>query len=319
MSAEEIAGKLKILLEDAVVRNLGEGLLLSGGFDTSLIAALAVKHGAFKCFTVAFRDGPAPDLEYAKKIAEKFGLQHSIRVFDQNELFQAVPKVVKILGVFDPMEIRNSLAIYLALESARDAGVKTVMTGDACDELFAGYSFFFKLDEHRLQEELEKMWAGMSFSSVPMARTLNMEARLPFLDPEFMSYAKSVPANLKVRKDRGDFWGKWILRKAFEDLLPESVIWRVKTPIESGTGTTILPQLFEKRILDNHFQDHKQKALKQDGVKLRDKEQAYYYMVYRSIFGPPKPKNDPAKNCPECNSTVPERTVFCRICGAYPI
>jgi len=139
--------KLRLLLEEAVKRNLAEGILLSGGLDTSILATIAHQYTSLQAFTAAFKGTPAPDIKYAKLIANQLNLKHYIYLFGEDELYEAIPTVVGILKSFDPMEIRNSLTIFIALRMAGEGGMKSIMTGDGCDELFAGYDFLFTLEE----------------------------------------------------------------------------------------------------------------------------------------------------------------------------
>jgi len=131
--------------EKSVRSNLADGLLLSGGLDTAIIAYLAARWVKPDCITVALSDAPAPDVDYAKLVASRLQLKHYIHYFGDEELDEGIRAVIKILKTFDPMEIRNSAAIYIALKVARDRGISTIMTGDASDELFGGYSFLFGL------------------------------------------------------------------------------------------------------------------------------------------------------------------------------
>jgi len=167
------------LLERAVARNLGDGILLSGGLDTSVLAVLASKHVRLKAFTIAFQGAPAPDIEYATLMAKYLGLKHAIHFFNEGELYGAVSAVVKTLSSFDPMEVRNSVTIHVAMRTAKENGVRAVITGDGCDELLAGYSFLFKLEKERLELELRKLWEVMSFSSVPLAEALEWRRSSP--------------------------------------------------------------------------------------------------------------------------------------------
>jgi asparagine synthase (glutamine-hydrolysing) len=124
---------------------------------------------------------------------------------------------------------------------------------------------------------------------------------------------------LKIGTEKGRTYGKWILRKAFEGILPGEIVWRVKTLIECGSGTITLPDLFNRRISDADFDVKRRKYLDEDGVKIRDKEQLFYYEVYRSSMGVPHPTSLEGKICPQCNSNVDGKASYCRTCGAYPI
>jgi asparagine synthase (glutamine-hydrolysing) len=315
MSLDKILSVLRYLLDLSVRRNLAEGILLSGGLDTSIIASIASKYTSLKAFTVAFKEAPAPDIGYASIVARNLGLKHFVYYFGERELYESIHQTIDILKTFDPMEVRNSAAIYIALRRAREEGVSTVLTGDGADEIFAGYSFFFNLDKIRLKLELERIQEAMFFSSIPLARNLSMEARLPYLDPDLRSFAAEIPPEYKVREERGAIWGKWILRKAYEETLPEEIVWRIKTPIEFGTGTTILPELFNRKISDEEFEKKKKEYLERDRVTIQNKEQLFYYEIYRNIIGVPRPPKE-GRACPYCNSAIGERATYCRTCGA---
>jgi asparagine synthase (glutamine-hydrolysing) len=311
--------ELRRLLEESVKRNLADGILLSGGLDTSIISTIASKYRKLKAFTVSFEEAPSPDVQYAKQMAEKLKLEHTIHNLSMDELYAELPNVIRAMNSFDPMEIRNSVAILVGLEAAKEAGVNTVLTGDGSDELFAGYSFLFNYSREELERELQKIWEGMSFSSKDLAAYLDMQVKLPYLDEQFQSFARKIDPELKVHKANEHMIGKWILRKAFEGTLPPNIVWRVKTPIEQGSGTAYLPQLFGELVSDTEFEEKKQKILQEDNVEIRDKEQLTYYELYRSEIGVPSPKNPEEKICPKCNSNVPKNSTYCRTCGAYPI
>ena len=316
---DEVCSKLRILLEKAVENNPAEGILLSGGLDTSILAVIASKFISLKSVTVAFQNSSAPDVEYAVLMASKLGLKHIIHVFNEDELYDAIAMVVKTMKSFDPMEIRNSVTIYVGLRVAKENGVSTIMTGDGSDELLAGYSFLFGLEREKLDLELKKMWNVMAFSSLPLAKTLGMEAKLPYLDQDFKDFAMKLDSQYKIQTENGTTYGKWILRKAFEENLPREVVWRVKTPIEYGSGTTNLPNLFNRKILDTEFDEKRRRYLAQDRVTIRDKEQLFYYEVYRSLIGVPYQTSIKGKMCPQCNSNIAENATYCRTCGAYPL
>lgn len=319
ISLSEVCSKIRFLLERAVERNLAEAILLSGGLDASVLAVIASKRVSLKASTVAFQEAPAPDVEYAKLMASYLRLKHFVHRFYEDELYDAIPVVVKTMRSFDPMEIRNSVTIYVGLRMAKEKGVKSVMTGDGCDELFAGYSFLFELEREKLDLELRKLWSVMRFSFIPLAESLGMEAKLPYLDPELKSFAMNLDSRYKIQTEEGQVYGKWILRKAFEHSLPKEVAWRVKTPIEHGSGTTILSSLFNQKISDAEFNRKRRKYLDEDKVIIRDKEQLFYYEVYRTVVGVPHPIDSKGKICPQCNSNVQEAATYCRTCGAYPI
>ena len=312
-------GAIVQALEESVKRNLTDGLLLSGGLDTTIIAYLASKWRKPSCITVALGGAPTPDVDYAKLVASRLGLRHYVHYFGDEELEEGLRAAIRIMKSFDPMGIRNDVAIYVALKAGRDRGISTFMTGDGGDELFGGYSFLFGLTTEQLDAALKKIWANMRFSSIYLAEDLGVEVRLPFLDPKFKALAEALDARLKVKSEGGQVWGKWILRKAFENIISQEMAWRFKAPIEVGTGTTTLPSLFDSRISDLEFSEKKMRYLDQDRVVIRSKEHLFYYEIYRSVIGVPYAMGSGTKSCPDCGANVDEGASFCRTCGAYPI
>jgi asparagine synthase (glutamine-hydrolysing) len=143
----------------------------------------------------------------------------------------------------------------------------------------------------------------------------------PYLDPLFMDYAKKVPVKLKVNMENGMKYGKWLMRKAYEGMIPNEVVWRTKAPCEQGTGTEVLPRYFDEKIPTDEFEEKQKLYLDKDGVNLSTKEQLVYYEVFRKKFGKPSEVyNDKSgKQCPTCKGYVNVKTKFCKICGAYPI
>ena len=306
-------------LEESVRRNLTDGLLLSGGLDTAILAYLTSKWVKQSCITVALSGAPAPDVNYAKMVASRLKLRHYVHYFGDDELDESIRAVIRIMKSFDPMEIRNDAALYIALKVGRDNGMSTIMTGDACDELFGGYSFLFELTKEQLDTALKRLQTNMRFSSVYLAEDLGVTVKLPYLDSQFKAFATGLDVGLKVKSERGQVQGKWILRKAFENIIPQEIAWRTKAPIEVGTGTTILPSLFDLRISDLEFNEKKMRYLNEDRVVIRSKEHLFYYEIYRSVIGVPYARVSSAKTCPDCGSNVDDGATFCRTCGAYPI
>ena len=232
----------------------------------------------------------------------------------------AAEKVVKVLKTFDPMDVRNTVPAYIGLTVAKKKGIKNVQTGDALDELF-GYPWQFNLSETEFKKALSGMWDEMTFSSIPMGNSIGVTVKPPYLDPLFMDFAKNLPVKLKVNVENGIQYGKWLLRKAYDGLIPDEVIWRSKAPLEQGTGTWVLPDYFEKEMSNKDFEEKRKSYLEQDDVILTSKEQLVYYEIFRKLFGKPLDVYNDAsgKQCPKCKGHVKTQIGFCRICGNYPI
>ena len=319
MVPEKLCKELREVLARAVERNLGDMILLSGGLDSSIIALIASRVRDVKVVSVYFENSPGSDLRYARIVADFLGIEHLTHVFDLDELEEAIRSTIRILRTFDPMEVRNSAAIYIALRHVRDSGGRAAMTGDGGDELFAGYSFLYELDPVKLDLEIRKLWRRMSFSATTLGDALGIKVKQPYLDPEMLSFAEKLDSRFRIGFRDGKRYGKYILRVAFESMLPEEIVWRDKVPIEGGSGTSILPKIFEENVSDSEFNKSKERYLVEDGVKIRSREQLFYYRIYRELFGPPHPDGSTKKICPKCHSNIPDDASHCRVCGAYPI
>ena len=303
---------------------MGDSILLSGGLDTSIVASVAKSilqiKTEFKAFTVILKDAPSPDLLFSKMISSYLRIPQHLESVDIFTIETELPEVISVLRSFDPMEIRNSVVSYIGMKKAKSEGCSKVMTGDASDELFGGYNFVFKQPEDKAREILSHLWEVMHFSSMPLARSLGIEARLPFLHPYVKEFAMNqIDFQQLVGKHGDEVFGKYILRTAFEDLLPCEITWRTKTPIEYGSGTTILPRLYSQRIKDSEFEEKRRDYFRKDGVRLRDKEQLKYYEIFRNVLGPPITEDRNQRACPACTSNVPDKATFCTTCGEYPI
>ena len=313
--------EVRALVSKVVQRNMAEGIMFSAGTDTSIIAYEAIKFNPdLKALTVEFEHGTPKDKKYVNKMVEFLKLNHEFLVFGHDEMVAAAEKVVEILKTFDHMEIRNSVPVYIGLTAAKEKEIKSVFTGDALDELF-GYPWQFHLSETELVQALSDMWNVMRFSSKPLGDAVGVKVKIPYLDPLFMDYAKKVPVKLKVNIENGVKYGKWLLRKAYEGVIPNEVVWRSKAPCEQGTGTEVLPTYFDEKVTTEEFEEKKKLYINKDDVNISTKEQLVYYEFFRKKFGKPSEAyNDKSgKQCPNCKGYVDTRTKFCRICGTYPI
>ena len=315
--------EVRTLVNKIVQNNMADSILFSAGTDTTIIAYEAVKYKPnLPALTLAFKQGNPKDKEYVKKMVSFLKLKdHETHVFDREEALKTAPKVVEALKKYDPMEIRNSMPVYIGLTLLKKKGYKTVFTGDALDELF-GYPWQFHLTEKEFAKKQQEMWAEMGFSSIPMATSLGMTIKAPYMDPLFMDWAKKLPIKFKINMTDGIKYSKWILRKAYEDVIPKDVIWRPKAPLEQGTGTEVMRTVFDSEFTDAEFAEKKKAILEKDAVEIQDKEHLLYYQSFRKLFGKPSdvfPKTADAIQCPKCKSFVKTKIQFCKICGAYPI
>jgi asparagine synthase (glutamine-hydrolysing) len=258
MKEEKIKESYSVLrtsLSIAVRDDPAEGVLLSGGLDTSIIALLAKKCvDGLRAFTVTFEDCDK-DVKYAEKVASFLNLPLNVYSFGEEEAIEAASKLSNIFTMeyfLDQVGYTTLIPTYIALRFAKK-DVNSVYTGDGADELFIGYpsltSFvdaIFKSEEEifgptfrrDIETELSNIYR-LCDTRYPyrMGRALDLEVKQPFLTPKVREYALKIPLEYKVKHEKGRIWGKWILRKAFEEELPKEIIWREKTPIDFGTGS----------------------------------------------------------------------------------
>lgn len=297
-------------------RNGADALLLSGGLDSAILAS--VMRPAY-CVTAALGKG-ALDLAFARQVASKYGARHMEEVFGEEKMAAMVETVIQVFKTFDPIEIRNSCVSLAGLLRAKADGFVRVATGDGGDELFAGYNYLARHhgDMQRLEQELQRLWSVMHFSSRALGRHLGIEVVAPFLDDEFAEFAKGIQASEKVGEHGGQKWGKYILRRCFEGELGE-LAWRPKVAQEQGASTDLFCNFIEQRIDDGTYANRVKVALS-EGVAIRSKEHLNYYAVFRSYFPPPKEESGKCEFvCPGCRACARKDVRFCRTCGAFPM
>ena len=266
---EAVAGRpldsetLRRSLEDAVRRQLMSdvpyGVLLSGGLDSSLTSALARRHSERRVedderseawwprlhsFAIGLEG--SPDLEAARVAAEHIGTVHHGFHFTVQEGIDALSDVVHHLETFDVTTVRAATPMYLLARRIKAMGIKMVFTGEGADEIFGGYLYFHKAPDARaLHEETVRKLDQLHLFDVLRANksmaAWGIEARVPFLDREFLDVAMAFdPAEKMVRDGRIE---KHALRCAFEGYLPDEILWRQKEQFSDGVGYSWIDSL----------------------------------------------------------------------------
>lgn len=297
----DIQTHLRHELARAAERHKADAILLSGGLDTSILAYLARPSLAF---TVSFKDSGAHDLEYAQRLADLLSLEHRLREFDELEGLETLPRVVSILKTFDPA-LPNDLTIYLGLACAKENGVSSIMTGDGADELFAGYSYMAQLGPEALDRHLHELPQRWQFSSAVLGKALGIEVKQPFLDRRFVDFALTIAPQLKVKQGTE----KHVLRQAFAGLIPGHILWRVKEPIEVGSGSWKLRRALEQMTSDEEFD----LAEKETGIRFMNKEHYSYYRIYKDVVGDIPKAAAGEGGCPACGAAIGSH--HCQVCG----
>ncbi len=295
--ANPIRGTRDVLIDAVQRQMMGDvpvGVFLSGGLDSSLVAAIAARYLAEKgdqLQTFAVGTAESPDIAAAREIAAFIGSAHHEIFYDAEQALAALPMVVRCIESFDPALVRSAVPNYLlARETVRH--VKVVLTGEGADELFAGYEYMrdFDDDAQALHDELERSIDGLHNLNLQRADRVTMaqslEARVPFLDREVIAWSMRLPPELKIPGE-GEM-EKQLLREAFAGWLPETLLWRVKAQFGDGSGARdVLSDVMTEGISDVEFEAERDDI----SPALRTKEELAYYRVWREWL----PEVDPGR------------------------
>jgi len=311
----EFSKELYEVLEKSCNSCESNTISLSGGLDSTIISYF-LKERKPTGIAVIAQDFISTDLTYCQMVSKQFEMPLVIHNVNTAELLDAVEHTIKILKNFNDIEIRNNVVMYLAIKWAKDQGKEGIITGDGADELFAGYSFLINKPQEQLEKEINRICSVMHFPTQKIGNALGVKIESPFLDQRVIELARRIPTELKVRTEGDKRHGKWILRKTFEKKIPIQIAWREKSPMQDGSGTAGLSQLFESIIENSKFEKKKKEVQNSDGVVIRTKESMYYYELFKKSYGIPCSSGENV--CPYCKHDV-ENSKFCRMCGAFPI
>ena len=298
---------LRAALEAAVKRQLMSdvpyGVLLSGGLDSSVIAAITQKYAGKRIesddtqeawwprlhsFAVGLEG--SPDLIAAKKVADYIGTVHHEIHFTVQEGLDAIRDVIYHIETYDITTIRASTPMYLLSRAIKSMGIKMVLSGEGSDELFGGYLYFHKAPNAKeLHEEtVRKLGKLHLYDCLRANKSLaawGVEGRVPFLDKEFIDVAMRLNPQDKMSGPTGNGRiEKWAIREAFKDMLPADIVWRQKEQFSDGVGYSwidSLKELCEEKISDDQF------ARAADRYPVNTpmtKEQYYYRTIFDEFF-----------------------------------
>jgi asparagine synthase (glutamine-hydrolysing) len=273
--------RVKELLERAVLKRLGAdtGSWLSGGIDSSIIAAIANKYQNIHTFFIGTKD--STDLKYARIAAEHLGTRHHEKIVGKDEIIKSLPEAIFHLESFDTYLVRSSVLNYLVGKLASEH-VSSSLTGEGGDELFGGYTYLSDVSD--LDMELVKIANALhdtAFQRVDrMSSAHGLEARIPFSDVELVNYVFSVPAEIKVF-NTGEH-GKWLLKQAAMDYLPEEIVQRPKIKFWQGGGIEgLLQEYAEESMSDSEFEST---TRTNPEFQIRNKEEALYFSILKERF-----------------------------------
>ncbi|MDB9835447.1 asparagine synthase B [Flavobacteriaceae bacterium] len=315
-SIDDLHDSLAAAVRRQLMSDVPYGVLLSGGLDSSVTSALAKLYAAKRIeadddqaawwpqlhsFAVGLEG--SPDLAAAAKVAEHIDTVHHEVKFTIQEGLDAIRDVVYHLETYDITTIRASTPMYLLARAIKALGIKMVLSGEGADELFGGYLYFHKAptpkDFH--EETVRKLDKLHQYDCLRANKSLaawGIEGRVPFLDKEFMDVAMRInPSDKMITSDRME---KWVIRKAFEKYLPESVAWRQKEQFSDGVGYDWIDTL--KEVVEDNVSDEQMKnAHHKFPIQTPQNKEEFYY---RSIFEEHYPSDTAALCVPSVPSVA---------------
>ena len=315
-SIDELRDAMEAAVKRQLMSDVPYGVLLSGGLDSSVVSAVAKKYSEIRqesdseegawwprlhSFAVGLEG--SPDLAAARKVADHIDTVHHEIHFTVQEGLDAVKDVIYHLETYDVTTVRASTPMYLLARVIKSMGVKMVLSGEGADELFGGYLYFHKAPnaEEFHKETVRKLSKLYLYDCLRANKSLaawGVEGRVPFLDKEFIDVAMRLnPQDKMITPEKME---KWVVRKAFEDYLPESVVWRQKEQFSDGVGYSWIDTLKEvtsKAVSDAELAH----ASYRFSVNPPMSKEEYYY---RSIFSEHFPSDTAAATVPSVPSVA---------------
>lgn len=282
-SIDVITKKLRRKLEESIEKSIGDGNVgswLSGGLDSSIMAALARKR-VHKLHTFAAGLQGAPDLHFARLMANHIDSDHHEIIVSIDTILSVLPEVIYALESFDALLVRSSILNYIVARYAAKY-VPAVFSGEGGDELFAGYAYLKGMDASNLDHELVDIIGRLHNTALQRVdRCASAHGTLPhvgFLDPDVVDYALRIPTDFKLHEGIE----KWILRQSVADLLPAEILNRTKAKFWEGGGfNEVLSGYAENQIGNEEFES--ERALS-NGWILNTKEELMYYRIFKTYF-----------------------------------
>ena len=312
-SIDELRDSMEAAVHRQLMSDVPYGVLLSGGLDSSVTSAVAKLYASRRVedndqkeawwpqlhsFVIGLEG--SPDLIAARKVAEHIGTVHHEINYTIQEGLDAIKDVIYHLETYDVTTVRAATPMYLLARVIKSMGIKMVLTGEGADEIFGVYLYFHKAPnaEEFHKETLRKLSKLNLYDCLRANKALaawGVEGRVPFLDKDFMDVAMRLnPADKMAGNGKME---KYVVRKAFEHILPESVAWRQKEQFSDGVGygwIDTLKKVAEDEVTDEMMQNAKYKYPINTPMS---KEEYRYRTIFESHF--------PSDSAAQCVPSVP--------------
>tara|TARA_A200000113_G_scaffold202927_1_gene197677 strand:+ start:930 stop:2600 length:1671 start_codon:yes stop_codon:yes gene_type:complete len=298
-----VLGDLSRTLVSAVakrVRNTERpvGCLLSGGLDSSLIAALVAKESSCQINTYSIGMAGSVDLEHAKLVANHIGSNHHEFLLTEDEFFETIPKVVERISSYDTTTVRASVGNYLLgkLISENHDDI-VIFNGDGADEVMGGYLYIQEAGnalefDRECRRLIDDIYHFDVLRSDRCISTHGLESRTPFLDKQFVDTYFSLPCEMRYESNY-KLGEKYLLRQAIAtshpDLLPKEVLWRKKEAFSDGVSSNnrswfeIIQDKLDKVISDKEIDTIQLESEYTHNIP-RTKEQLFYRRIFEQHY-----------------------------------
>lgn len=293
---------IKKSLTNAVIKRINNterniACLLSGGLDSSLIAAIVQKNSDKQISTWSIGMKGSEDILYARKVAEFIGSDHHEFVLSEGEFLSNIEKVIYDIESYDTTTVRASIGNWLISKKIKEnSDCKVVFNGDGSDEVCGGYMYFHLApDCIEFDKECKRLLSDIHYFDVLRSdRSISphgLEARTPFLDRNFVNNYLSINPSIR-HHSKNNHCEKYLLRRAFskDNLLPDEVLWRTKEAFSDGVSSqkkswfqTLQEHIDENIFKNNHSIVETQKKYYTRNIP-NTKEQLYYRNVFDSNF-----------------------------------
>ena len=293
-SFNDAVEKLRKTMMQAVARRLDDGAvgacLLSGGLDSSIIAAVVKELGADMPLITVGMEG-APDLANAKLMAEHLGMEHHVLLYDAEEIRKSVPRAIWMLESFDEDCVSGAISNLFASAKASEF-TNCILSGEGGDELFGGYHLLKDLpteaERLKMMDRLIAIAHNTAVQRLDRAMMGNsINYRTPFIDTHMIALALHIPVQWKIHDTgNGRLVEKHILREAFKDLLPETIYRREKLRFAAGTGTDNLMDDVAGSEADAAKFNETSKTT-EEGYTLNSPKELWYYRLFKEQFPAP--------------------------------
>ncbi len=262
------------------------GVSLSGGLDSSLVAALAAEvKKPLETFAVGMAG--SPDVTFSRQAAVYLNTKHHVREYTFDEMLSILPEVIYYLESYDAALVRSAIPNYFLAQLASQH-VKVILTGEGADELFAGYAYLHNVTDSHLHKELLTITQSLHNTNLQRADRMTMafglEARVPFLDVDMVNLAFRLPPAWKrpFASEQGVV-EKNLLRKAFAGLLPANILHRPKQKFSAGAGSGDRLAIHARSTISKR--EFEQACAEHPEAALRSREELFYFRIFREQFG----------------------------------